>query len=117
SPENADHLAELKRFLARLTFKAHGDSFCCNKDDLTRLGKRSDPNLTDATAALEHGSLQFKVSFEELKQAYSESIWAQQNILIAVAGPETDGTSGVRESADATLRQEVEKFEHIIFAS
>ena len=28
-----------------------------------------------------------------------------------------DGTSGLRQAADATLRQEIEKFSHIIFAS
>lgn len=117
SPESPDHLVELKRFLARLTFKAHSDSFCCNKDDLIRLGQQFDSKLTDATAALERGSEQFKVSFEELRHLYTESTWAQQNILIAVAGSEMDGTSGVREAADATLRQEVEKFAHMIFAS
>ena len=117
SPDEADHLVQLKRFLARLTFKAHSDSFCCNKDDLVRLGKRSDPKITDSNAALAHGSLQFKVSFDELKNAYKDSAWAQQNILIAVAGSGTDGTSGVSEAADATLRQEIEKFAHVIFAS
>ena len=117
SPEDPAHITELKRFLGRLSFKAHGDSFCCNKEDLTRLGHRSDSTITDAIPALEYGSQQFKVSFEELKQEYSESNWAQQNILIAVAGSETDGTSGVREGADATLRQEVEKFAHVIFTS
>ena len=34
SPEQPDHLIELKRFLARLTFRAHGDSYCCHKEDL-----------------------------------------------------------------------------------
>jgi len=117
SPEDPDHLVELKRFLARLTFSAYGDSFSCNKGDLTRLGQWSDPRLTDPVAALERGSEQFKVSFEQLKQVYAASAWAQQNIVIAVAGSETDGTSGVRDAADATLRQEVEKFAHVIFAS
>ena len=117
SPEDPDHLVELKRFLARLTFSAHGDSFSCNKDDLTRLGQRSDPRLTDPVLALERGSEQFKVSFEQLRQVYTGSAWAQQNILIAIAGSETDGTSGVRDPADATLRQEIENFAHVIFAS
>src|SRR5271155_1330382 len=117
SPEDPDHLVELKRFLARLTFSAYGDSFSCNKGDLTRLGQWSDPRLPDPVAALERGSEQFKVSFEQLKQVYAASAWAQQNILVAVAGSETDGTSGVRDAADATLRQEVEKFAHVIFAS
>jgi transcriptional regulator with XRE-family HTH domain len=116
-PDDSNHLTELKRFLARLSFGAHDDSYACTKADLVRLGQRSNPELSDPTAALEHGSEQFKVSFEQLKKAYNESAWAQENILIAVVGSETDGTSGIREAADTTLRQEVEKFAHVIFAS
>ena len=41
----------------------------------------------------------------------------KQNILIAVAGGATDGTSGVREAADQTIRREMEGFVHVIFAS
>jgi hypothetical protein len=117
SPEDPQHLDELKRFLKRLTFKAHGDSYACDKDDLIRLGKKCDATITHSDAALEHGSTQFKVSFNELRQIYHESAWAQANILVAVAGSEGDGTSGVREPADTTLRQEVEGFAHVIFAS
>jgi hypothetical protein len=47
---------------------------------------------------------------------FSESGWAKQNILIAVAGGATDGTSGVREAADQILRREIEGFAHVIFA-
>ena len=54
---------------------------------------------------------------ELLLDAFSHSAWAKQNILVAVAGSETDGTSSVRNAADTTLRQEVEKFAHVIFAS
>ncbi|CAK0763107.1 AAA family ATPase [uncultured Gammaproteobacteria bacterium] len=46
-----------------------------------------------------------------------ESDWAKANILIAVAGAAGDGTSGLRQAADATVRQEIEKFAHIIFSS
>ena len=117
SPEDPNHIVELKRFLARLTFKAHEDTYCCNKEDLIRLGQRFDPKLKDLAPALQRGSEQFKVSFDDLRKKYSDSSWAKENILIAIAGSETDGTSGVRDSADATLRQEMEKFAHIIFAS
>jgi hypothetical protein len=106
-----------KEVLARLTFKAHENAYCCNKDDLIRLGQRFDPKLRDPSAALQRGSEQFKVSFDNLRKAFTESSWARENILIAIAGSETDGTSGVRDGADATLRQEMEKFAHIIFAS
>ena len=73
--------------------------------------------LTDPRAALQCGSEQFKVTLDDLRTIYTESSWAKENILVAVAGSETDGTSGVRNGADATLRQEVEKFAHLIFAS
>lgn len=68
SPEDPNHLAELKRFLTRLTFDAYDDSFACNKDDLIRLGRRANPRVTDPVAALKCGSEQFKVSFDQLKQ-------------------------------------------------
>jgi hypothetical protein len=73
SPEDPDRITELKRFLNRLTFNAYGDSFSCNKGDLIRLGHWSDPNLADPEAELERGTEQFKVSFDQLKQVYSES--------------------------------------------
>jgi hypothetical protein len=117
SPEDPKHLTELTRFLIRLTFEAHEDTYVCTKDDLIRLGRKVDPSLTDNAAALALGTEQFKVSFDQLKEAFSKSAWAQQNIIIAVAGSETDGTSGVREAANKTLREEVEKFAHVIFAS
>src|SRR5260370_4456008 len=108
SPEDSDHVAEAKRFLARLEFRAHGDVYACTKEDLIRLGQRVDTTLTEPRAALAKGVEQFKVTFDDLRKAYEESDWAKVNILIAVAGSETDGTSGVREAADTTLRQEVE---------
>lgn len=117
SPDDPNHLDELRRFLPRLTFKAHEDTYCCSKEDLIRLGQRVDPGLKDRMSALRCGSEQFKVSFDELRDAYRDNTWARENILIAVAGSETDGTSGVRAGADATLRQEVEKFAHVILAS
>jgi len=117
SPEDPNHLAELRRFQTRLQFHAHGDSFDCTRDGLIRLGRRADPQIVDDRAALAHGATQFKVNFAELRKAFSESDWAKKNILIAVAGNEGDGTSGVRQAADATVRQEIEKFSHVIFAS
>jgi hypothetical protein len=117
SPEDPNHVDEVKRFLSRLTFRAFEETFCCSYADLVRLGRRADATLQGDEAALEHGSEQFKVSFDELQDKYRDSAWAQSNILVAVAGGTTDGTSGVRDAADTTLRQEVEKFAHIVFTS
>src|SRR3546814_18193077 len=56
-------------------------------------------------------------SSDLLREVYAESGWAKKNILIGVAGGANDGTSGVREAADQTIRREIEGFAHVIFAS
>ena len=117
SPDDPNHVAEVGRFLSRLRFEAFGDNFACTPEDLAKLGRRSKPELSDERAAFRHGASQFKVNFGKLREEFGKSDWAKENILIAVAGAETDGTSGIREGNDVTLRQEIEKFAHVIFAS
>jgi hypothetical protein len=116
SPEDPQHLEELRRLLSRLQFNVMQDRFDCTRADLIRLGKKADPNIADEPAALAYGANQFKVNFQKLREVFSESGWAKKNILIAVAGGATDGTSGVREAADQTIRREIEGFAHVIFA-
>jgi energy-coupling factor transporter ATP-binding protein EcfA2 len=115
-PDNEDHVEQVKRFLGSLTFEAFEDRFSCTPAELTRLGYKAGAPAGQDRSALELGSTQFKVSFEQLKESFRAFGWAKENILVAVAGG-NDGTSGLRDAADTTLRQEVEKFAHIIFAS
>lgn len=117
SPEDPDHLAQFQRILGRLQFRAYSDCFDCTRSELIRFGKRADSSIIDDHAALQHGATQFKVNFKQLRDVYHESEWAKSNILIAVAGAAGDGTSGVRQAADTTIREEIEKFAHIIFSS
>ena len=117
SPEDADHVQQLRRLLMRLQFRAFGDRFDCTRAELIRLGRRADPSILDDASALTHGASQFKVNFNELRYVVGESAWAKKNILVGVAGSATDGTSGVREAADKTIREEIEKFADVIFAS
>ncbi|WP_062236684.1 TrlF family AAA-like ATPase [Aureimonas sp. N4] len=117
SPEDPQHVAELQRILQRLQFKAHGDTFSCTRADLTSLGKKANPTIKDDHAALAHGATQFKVHFDQLRQVMQSSDWAKANILTAVAGAAGDGTSGLRQAADTTIREEIEKFAHIVFSS
>ena len=117
SPEDQEHVTQLQRILTRLQFQAYGDRFDCTRSELIRLGKKADPKITDDLPALRCGATQFKVNFNQLREVYHQSDWAKKNILVAVAGGTGDGTSGLRQAADATMRQEIEKFSHIIFAS
>lgn len=117
SPEDRDHVGEVHRILKRLQFGAHGDRFDCSRDELIRLGRKANPALTDDRAALAHGVTQVKVSFDQLRQVIGESDWAKANILVAVAGGSGDGTSGLQDAADKTVREEIEKFSHVILSS
>ncbi|MCR6630140.1 MAG: hypothetical protein NVV74_08875 [Magnetospirillum sp.] len=117
SPEDPQHIDELRRLLSRLQFNVMQDRFDCTRADLIRLGNKADPSIKDEIAALSYGANQFKVNFQKLREVFAESGWAKKNILIAVAGGATDGTSGVREAADQTIRREIEGFADIIFAS
>jgi len=117
SPDDPNHVEELRRLLSRLQFNVMQDRFDCSRADLIRLGKKADANIADERAALAYGVNQFKVNFQKLREVFSESGWAKKNILIGVAGGANDGTSGVREAADQTIRREIESFAHVIFAS
>jgi hypothetical protein len=116
SPEDPKHLDELNRILACLTFNALNDRFSCTPAELARLGFKADPTIKDEVAARRHGSTQFKVSFDQLKGIFNDFGWARDNILVAVAAG-ADGTSGMQDGADATLRREVEKFANAIFSA
>lgn len=116
NPQDPDHVGATQRFLAQLTFEYSGDRFACTPEELTRLGTKIDPSLS-GRAALARGATQFKVSFEQLSGLYRAIEWARNNILVAVAGSEHDGTSGMRGESEGAQRQEVERFAHIIFGS
>ena len=116
SPEDPKHLEELNRILSSLTFTALEDRFSCTSAELTRLGFKADPTIKDEGAARRHGSTQFKVNLDQLKGLFNDFGWARDNILVAVAAG-TDGTSGLQDGADATLRREVEKFADVIFSA
>lgn len=117
SPEDPNHVREIKRFLSLLRFDVGSNSYACTPDDLISLGRKANGALADDRAALEEGSKQFKVDLKALMREFEASQWARDNILIAVAGAMNDGTSGIRDGSDALLRQEIERFAHIIFAS
>jgi hypothetical protein len=86
-------------------------------EETKRFGRKAAPGKTNELEALREGATQFKVNLPQLQDAYRKSDWAKANILIAVSGTETDGTSGLRDAADRTLRAEMEKFAHVILAS
>lgn len=119
SPHDADHVERIKRFLLEFEFPYLGESYRCQRDDLIRLGRAHKPGLTDDDAARSEGANQFKVNFDQLRQALSKNEWVKKNTLIAVAGGEKDGTSGLRDATAsfAAQRKNVEGLAHIVFSA
>lgn len=118
SPNDPEHVEQIRRFLRSLTFTAFDESFRCDRSDLIRLGRRYDKSLTDEQSAFAAGANQFKVTPDEFRAEWKKSKWVQDNVLIAVAAGSNDGTSGLQgDPSLATLRKEIERNAHIIFSS
>jgi hypothetical protein len=118
SPEDPNHVTEIKRFLQNITFSTGLEEYHCNRTDLIKLGYAHDSNLLDDNKALETGTNQFKVDFSQLIKAMRNSQWAQTNILLGIAGGSNDGTSGLKNDASfSATRQVIERESHIIFGS
>jgi hypothetical protein len=103
SPEDPQHVEELRRLLSRLQFNVMRDSFNCTRADLIRLGKKADPTITDDHAALSYGANQVKVNFQQLREVLTGSGWAKKNILISGGrrgGRRYVGRAGSRRSDD-----------------
>ena len=114
-----DEVDQLDRFIGRLEFSWSERPYRADRDGLIRLGRDylQDSKL-DEVAALKAGARQFKVSFENLRLHFRTDRWAQKNVLVAVAGGEGDGTSGLREPRGAfdARRQSIERLANIVFS-
>jgi energy-coupling factor transporter ATP-binding protein EcfA2 len=119
SPEDPEHLREIRRFLGKLSFIYRNERYACKRDELIALGRAVRQELQDDEAAYREGVNQFKVDFNELRRVITESQWVRENTLLGVAGSSSDGTAGMQDdtSSFAAQRIEIEAFCHIIFAS
>lgn len=102
SPEDPGYLSEVKRILKRLQFHAFNDRFDCTREELIKLGKRAAPAINDdgvAPVMARRSSRSTSTNCETLSLRAN----VKEEHLIAVAGGEGDGTSGVRQAADATV--------------
>ncbi|MDF2461797.1 MAG: hypothetical protein K0Q43_32 [Ramlibacter sp.] len=118
-PDDPDHVDRIKRFLLEFEFQYQKDNFRCSREDLIRLGMQHAPDTTDPETARSIGANQFKVSLEQLMEARNKHDWVKANALIAVAGGQKDGTSGLRDASDswAAHRKNIEQLAQIIFDS
>jgi hypothetical protein len=115
--EEVDGLDEL---LGSLVFTWRDQPFRADRQGLTHLGRSfaGDANLGEHAAMCE-GAKQFKVNIEDLRTALRSNRWAKEHCLVAVAGGQGDGTSGVRadDGSFAARRQTIEALADIVFSA
>lgn len=115
-----DQVDELDRFIASLEFFWANRKYRGDEDGLIALGRAfsKDANL-ERSAALRIGVTQFKVSFQDLYSEFQVDGWARDHCLVAAAGGQSDGTSGVRtkDGAFAARRESIEGLANMIFSS
>jgi hypothetical protein len=118
SPDDPNHVEEIRRLLRAFTFEAYGEVFRCDRGDLIKLGRAHDKRVQDDITALAAGTNQFKVNPDQLRAEWKRSTWVQENVLIAVAGGSNDGTSGLQgDRSLSALRKEIERSAQIILSS
>lgn len=114
-----DQVEELDQFIGGLEFSWAESRYRADRSGLIRLGRdhSQDPHL-DEEAALKAGVTQFKVNFEDLRRALRTDKWAMKNVLVAIAGGERDGSSGVRDTSGSFVarRQSIEALADIVFS-
>jgi energy-coupling factor transporter ATP-binding protein EcfA2 len=118
SPDDPNHVYEIRNFLRSLQFQVGGQGYGCERDELIRLGRATTRASLDDTSALADGTNQFKVSVPTLRDALSRNRWARDNVIVAIAGGSTDGSSGLQaDSSFATVRREIERLARVVFSS
>jgi energy-coupling factor transporter ATP-binding protein EcfA2 len=117
-PADGDHIEQIERALSMLSFEYKGRPHRCTEADLVILGRAHNAGLTDEVAARREGANQFKVELPKLRELFRNNKWVADNCIVAVAASNHDGTAGLKNDASfAALRQEIERFAHVIFSS
>ena len=115
SPEDPNHVEELRRLLSRLQFNVMQDRFDCTRADLIRLGKKADPTITDGRAALAMERTRSRSISSNCARCWAGADGRRRRPDLG-GGRRARGTSGLREAADQTIRREIEGFADAIFA-
>jgi hypothetical protein len=97
-------------------FHAFNDRFDCTREELIKLGKRADPTIAMTARRSDTVRRSLKSTLINCARSSAKS-HGRRTTSDRRRRRRGDGTSGVREAADATVRQEIEKFAHIIFSS
>ena len=115
-PDDPDHLDQMDRFLRELKFDFNEEKYGCTKDELIRLGRAYNPDVENDAHALKLGVEQSKIEPRNLREAFKNSQWARQNILIALPASKNDGAAQLQEDGLKALREELQRWATIIFS-
>lgn len=115
-PDDPDHVQNTKRFLRELKFEFDHEDYGCSNDELIRLGRAFDPTIKEDARALRVGVEQSKITTRNLREAFKASLWARQNILVAIPASRNDGAGQLQDDGLKALREELQRTAAIIFS-
>ncbi len=116
SPDDPEHITEIRNALARLHWEYNKRVYSCTPDQLAQLGQAIDPNLKDQRAARNKGVEQFKIDFSRFRDWYQKETWLREHSLVAVSGNK-DGLSGfLTDGGWAAMREEITRLSNVIFS-
>lgn len=116
NPDAPDHIVNSKSFLSSLKFEYNGEPYGCTNNDLIRLGKAFSSSTKTEAHALEVGANQAKVEMRTLREAFKNSQWARENILVGLAAGKNDGAAQLQEDGLSAIREEIQRLAHVIFS-
>src|SRR5882724_6332964 len=87
SPDEANHVSLIEKFISSLEFKLNKEAYRCSRDDLISLGKAHNPGIKDEVAALREGTNQFKVDFNQLRAFVCVSGTLRKNSMWNIVPP------------------------------
>lgn len=116
NPDAPDHIANAKSFLSSLKFEYNGEPYGYTNADLIRLGNAFSGFTQTDKRALEVGANQAKVEMRTLREAFKNSKWARDNILVGLAAGKNDGAAQLQEDGLTAVREEIQRLAHVIFS-
>ena len=118
SPDDPEHIYQIKRNLQRLVFEYQETKYACTREQIIRLGAQLDRTIIDDDKKYEYGLTNFRPEFREFIDWYEDDSWLKDNALIAVSGKSKDGVSALTfEGGFKAIRKEITRKSHLIFSS
>jgi predicted ATPase len=118
SPEDPNHVDEIKVALSRLFINYLDQNYACTEDQLRAYGRALAPQTVSCrVASLKEGINNFKPSYDLFKKWYDGEKWLKENSIIVAANGSKDGISGLKDGGFTGVKKDIYQFIDMIFSA